>query len=523
VIGTAVSSKSNLDHRNLVVLRTGTAPKPKWCTRLLSLSPPIAMGLHNNDINTLEHAILERVFYVKIDGQFQACPRPIPGRIQEALMPFTREFRKHVFHAAPFSKEQFLDTYVGRKRKTYEEAFESLNRIGVSAFDARINAFVKAEKTNFTAKANPVPRVIQPRHPRYNARVGPYIKRIEKLVFSNIARIFHSKTVMKGLNALETGNQLRRKWDRFKDPVAIALDVSRFDQHVSREALQWEHSQYLLYFTGAERTDLRWLLQMQEENKGRGRTSDGSLKYSVVGNRMSGDMNTGLGNCLLMCAMIFAYLRHAGVTKFELANNGDDCSLIVERASVPLIEPTITPWFLDLGFEIVVEGVTHIFEQIKFCQCHPIWTPYGTVMVRNLTAAMAKDVMSLQALTRPADILGWRKNIGECGAALTSGVPIMQQFYQTLLHDIPSTATRRPNPGGLTGMDYMAMRMEARVLPIHHLTRVAFWQAFGLTPHHQEAIEAHLTNMTFNTSVSHNVASPTDAEWLRGSLPIWLM
>jgi hypothetical protein len=51
--------------------------------------------------------------------------------------------------------------------------------------------------------------------------------------------------------------------------------------------------------------ELAELLKWQLQNKGFARTIDGLIKYSVEGCRMSGDMNTALGNCTIMCALVY--------------------------------------------------------------------------------------------------------------------------------------------------------------------------------------------------------------------------
>ena len=70
----------------------------------------------------------------------------------------------------------------------------------------------------------------------------------------------------------------------------------KFDMHVSPAALAWEHSIYTSIFPRDK--FLKKLLRWQMNNRGAGYCGDGSLKYSVTGKRFSGDMNTGLGNCL---------------------------------------------------------------------------------------------------------------------------------------------------------------------------------------------------------------------------------
>ena len=119
-------------------------------------------------------------------------------------------------------------------------AVESLKVSPIEEKDSYLNAFVKCEKINRTAKLDPAPRIIQPRKPRFNVCLGRYIKPIEHAIYRAIDKVFGSPTVVKGMNATERGLLLARKWARFSDPVAIGIDAKRFDQHVSELYRDWE-------------------------------------------------------------------------------------------------------------------------------------------------------------------------------------------------------------------------------------------------------------------------------------------
>ena len=99
--------------------------------------------------------------------------------------------------------------------------------------------------------------------------------------------------------------------------------------------------------------------------KGVAHCQDGRVKFSVRGTRSSGDLNTSLGNCILMCAMVWAYIRDAGLFKVELANNGDDCVVIMEREDLDIFLGGLETWFRDHGFRMGVDGVATEFERLS--------------------------------------------------------------------------------------------------------------------------------------------------------------
>jgi len=158
----------------------------------------------------------------------------------------------------------------------YEAASDSLLGKSLVAKDSFIKVFTKYEKVNFTDKVDPVPRVVSPRSPRYNISVGRFLRRIEEDIFDSLSFLFDQhRVVFKGINARESGRLMREKWDMFNDPVAIGIDARRFDQHVSVDALRWEHGVYLRCFRGRHRRRLARLLSRQLLNYCIGHTGEG--------------------------------------------------------------------------------------------------------------------------------------------------------------------------------------------------------------------------------------------------------
>jgi hypothetical protein len=397
--------------------------------------------------------------------------------------------------------------YQGRKRVIYQEAADSLCHERVNRSDAEVKVFVKVEKTNFTSKADPAPRAIQPRTPRFNVEVGKYVKPLEKRLCHAIAEIYGGPTVMKGFTAVGVGMRIREMWDQFKRPVAIGLDASRFDQHVSVDALKWEHLVYLSAFTRTHRPELGRLLSWQLKNIARGYCYNGKVKYTVDGKRMSGDMNTGLGNCLLMCAMVWAYASSLGI-RCRLANNGDDCTVIIESADLPRFMAGLERWFEEMGFTMKVEKPVTIFEQIEFCQAHPVFDGEQWVMVRS-PVAFAKDAVSTIPLTTAGVAKQWMDAVGDCGLAMAGGFPICHSFYTMYKRSAAALSFKRRQRYGTkgrrvrenqelteTGMAMLARGMKRANRTITQAARFSYYLAFGITPDQQTAIEEELDKIT---------------------------
>lgn len=454
-------------------------------------------GLHNNSLNNGIRALVERVFRSPDQNGVLQTPPPCTANVTARLKGFTSALGRLIGVHRPITTAQFVDCYDGRRRDVYQRAVESLEARPLTSRDFGIKgAFVKAEKINFTAKPDPAPRVIQPRDPRYNVAVGLYLKRLEHTIYHAVAGVFGGPTVMKGYTAEGVAEQLRDMWDSFSCPVALGLDASRFDQHVRRELLEWEHSVYCSAYRGADARRLAWLLRGQLVNRGYLRADDGRVKYTVDGSRMSGDMNTALGNCLIMCALVHTLAKERGV-RVRLANNGDDCVVIMEKRDIQRFSHQLAEWFLEFGLKMKVEPPVCVFERIEFCQAHPVWDGERWVMVRDPRTSLSKDAFCTNRdFGFGPGARKWLKSVGDCGLAMSGGIPVLQAYYEAYIrHGL--AGMEQHSIVQETGMAYLArgLRREARE-PTEE-ARVSFWLAFGISPTHQRALEEVLRGVSF--------------------------
>lgn len=466
-------------------------------------SLPYKYLVHNSSINNLARGVLTRVFYVK----GKPPVRPDEGIFDRRLSYFRQLVIRRVSSTTPVDYDTFVGYYKGRRNTLYRKAADSLLTSSIHQRDATIKAFVKAEFINSDAKTDPDPRVISPRSPRYNVEVGRFLRPLEHHVYRAIADIFGGPTVLKGYNSAQTGSIFKKKWDLFRKPIAIGLDASRFDQHVSRQALEWEHSIYNRVFNDKL---LKRLLSYQLKNKVVGYCRDGKLRYTTDGCRMSGDMNTALGNCLIMCALVHAYAKDREVN-ITLANNGDDCTVIMEATDEIKFLTGLSEWFLEMGFAMKVEPTVHEIEGIEFCQTHPIYTPDGYIMVRNFPRSIAKDCLSLKQLDSQAVYKAWVDAVGQAGLSLCGGIPVYQEFYSSFIRNASETYFRRRAYQNSKrrhttvevegGLYWLSRNMTRKYATIHPRTRYSFWLAFGCTPDQQIALESYYSGSRMSGGV----------------------
>lgn len=508
VHGVGCSVSACPSHANLSVRKTLGHVKNRQMVRVSGISPPVHLMGFNNDIKTLERAVKERVFFVKTkDGAFVPPPRPAKGFFRATLNQSVEQLRKFLPKTAPLSRYDFVETFRGRKKRIYQFAADSLLNTGnLTVKDSFITPFVKYEKTDHTTKADPVPRVVSPRNPRYNVELGRFLRPLEERIFKAIGELFGHKTVFKGMNAELSAKCMFEKWSMFRDPVAVGLDASRFDQHCSEEALKTEHGIYLdCYPTKKRKRQLEFLLKMQLKNICVGYVPDGRVKYKTVGTRMSGDMNTSLGNCILMCLMIHSYGLARNVN-LQLANNGDDCVVIMDKTDLPKFQLDLDDWFLSMGFNMAVEEPCYTFEEIEFCQTHPVWVgPHhdSYIMVRHPVKAIAKDTACLHPWQTRDVFAGWMHAVGTGGMSMTGQIPIFQDFYKSFIA-AGTFRMKTSDPQGW-GVKMLGRGLSRSYGKIDALTRASFYWAFGVTPDEQICAENYYGAMDLSTTLSEGV------------------
>lgn len=490
-----VSHDTDLAHPDLRVTYHQAPTRERYQHCIGSIAPEVNLRVNNPDIRTLKTALLTRMFMCEVNGVFEEPPLPDRQLVNDRLQYFRSRITQQ--RATPVPLETVVGSYTGRKRTVYERACHSLSIKPVNRADSVSVAFVKPEKV----PPNKAPRCIQPRDPRYNLEVGRYLKFIEHRMYKNIAKVFgDGPTVMKGYNVEQVARIMQGKWNSFRKPVALGLDATKFDMHVSPAMLAWEHSCYQAIYSGDAR--LRRLLSWQMHNIGRGYCKDGKLKYRVTGKRFSGDMNTAMGNCIIMCAMVHSYSAERGV-ETKLVNNGDDCVVFMESEDLDRFTAGLDRWFLEMGFRMVAEAPVYDLARVEFCQMHPIRTVNGITMVRNIPKAMAKDTMCLIPLRTPKEMREWVGAVGACGDSITRGVPILNSFYRCYSRNGSTTTKFGREIISRSGYDYYSKGVEGKRHEIIAEARYDVWLAWGILPDTQAAIEENLdrTNIEYGNQI----------------------
>jgi hypothetical protein len=449
------------------------------------------MQTHSNSLANLVHGVGERVLYVNA-----ALEKPIQpkNRIFDKLSVYRGLIARDIGRQSPVTREEFAGFYKGPRHATYLRAVNGLALMPVRGRDAYLKTFVKAEKHNMTLKPYVVPRVIQPRDPRYNVEVGRYLRPIEKKLYHSIDKLFKSPTIMSEYNSYTQAKLIKEKWDSFSHPVCVGLDASRFDQHVSAQALRFEHSLYNEIFKSKE---LELLLSWQIRNVGFARASDGWFNYTKYGSRMSGDMNTSMGNKLLMCLMSKSYIDSLKC-RIEFVNNGDDCLMILDKANIKSLY-NIEKFYKDFGFNIVLEKPVSEFEQIEFCQTKPVCVNNTWRMVRNVRTCLSKDVTCVNLGHSTEEYRKWLHDIGSCGLATAADVPVLGNFYRMLQRFGVAGKYSHSYDNEYKWYRRSSLNAKCKYNEPDAYGRYSFWLSTGMIPDVQIQLEKYFDDSVWGT------------------------
>lgn len=393
--------------------------------------------------------------------------------------------------------EDMPERYSGAKRDRYRRALADLYHFGLTKSHAVIKFFVKTERFDPNAKVEPDPRAIQFRGPRFAVALGAFLHAIEGSLYtisSASSGVPPTRNIAKGLNSVQRATLVNEKMSYFRNPVVVSLDASRFDKHVTQPLLRLEHSVYLHcikdpYFAT--------LLSWQLVNKG---ISNLGLKYTLSGRRMSGDMNTAVGNCVLMILMLIAFSLSIGLRKWDCVDDGDDCLYIFEADQLPLVLSHIKPVFLSFGMEMKIDHVAHCPSQVLFCRSKMIeYQPGKWKFVRDYRDVLSKSLTG----TKHWESQKYRRrvinSIGLCELILGLGVPVLQEFAVMMLRNVGTTDYDLSlAPAGLAARAARDLKLlggtASRVTPgpVLDCARESFETAFGLSICDQLSLEATL-------------------------------
>lgn len=398
--------------------------------------------------------------------------------------------------------------YKCRKRKRYEQAYQNILK-GLFWFDkaARVRGFIKRDK--LPAGERKVARLIQHRSFEFMLVHASFVKPIEKYLYGLTCPPFMgvrpTRLIAKGLDSWARGSLLSAKWSQFRDPVAICIDCTAFDRHVSPGCLRATARFYRKFI---DHPLFRALLECQIVNRV---SLPGVEPYTVVGTRMSGDMDTALGNCVLMLGMALSQLR--GIGRFDFICDGDDGIVFIEKELLHKARAALLRGYSDFGHELKIE-VIETFQKVEFCKSYPLRINGKWRMIRRPDKLFA-GLASSSTHHRDGPTLSVLRLASECEMILNAGVPVIYPLVSRFRKALGDGKVAKAR--ALTALTNR-LRLERKVgeCEITEQARYDFSLATGIPPEQQ----AELERMDLGLSLFQEPRWITHLEGWFGGVPL---
>lgn len=338
---------------------------------------------------------------------------------------------------SPVDYEQLISMFPSHKRKAYTRAYEDLKHRPLDIRrDGFVTGFIKAERVvcgpqdHMPEMLDPLevgkdPRMIQFRSMRFNLAFGRYTRPLERKLYQIRCPVAGTRIIAKGLNPHRRGALLKRVWEFYKVPLALSMDLHRFDAHVHLRFLELLHD---LYLAAIGSDEFERLLKAQLMNRGR---TMGGFKYKTMGGVMSGDMTTALGNCAIV-VLIYETLRRllpAKLQRWTLVDDGDDHVIIGEQDVIKFLANILPSFWACLGHQLKVVGLVDRLPDVVFCQHRPMQVGGYTIMVPDIKKTLST---TLSIPGRVTDPYLWLQQVAYCRAIVHAGVPVLGPLFARL-------------------------------------------------------------------------------------------
>lgn len=366
------------------------------------------------------------------------------------------------------SAEQVVATKKATKRKTYIHAYKQYMFRGIISRDVNISMFVKYERMSIRDPLKP-PRAIQARGPVFNLVTQKYIIPYAKHLVRSIS--LQKRFVTKGMDAFEVADLIHRSWMSFKRPVALLLDHDRFDSRANSLWTSRMHHYISDHFRDHEVVGLLCRL-----HKSKARTLSG-ISYTTDNCVFSGDVTTSDGNSTINKALLVDLMwgvKHVAIL------NGDDSVVVFELDDLQLVLSR------DLSvYEFKTKSnVVYEFTDIEYCQCQPVLTISGWMMVRNPLRVISRSTTCLSPPSYDY-LVAWFASVGECEYSCSRGVPVLSSFSRFMMrassnrvalhHEMEFHRVKRPTIDTITADARNTFAMAFRLSPCVQLQYEAYF------------------------------------------------
>jgi hypothetical protein len=400
----------------------------------------------------------------------------------------------------PWTDEQlveWIESLPKKKRERYMEAYHSLKEKPFNKSDAKVKCFIKQELTKRKPGKFYKPRMIQYRTARFLVYVARWLKPIEH-AFYQAKNLFckGGKNCAKNMNSSERGRHLAGMVKTLRCPKSLSLDGTSFDAHVNCLLLDVERGFYNSCASGAgwsseDRSKFNSAMKLQKDNRVSGVFEDGKISYVAKGRRMSGDLNTALGNCVLMSLMTEDVFSSLVGDAWRMLDDGDDCVVVVESEMWNEgMDERLRLLYRGFGMDMKIESTAdaRIVENIEFCQSRPVLVRGEYQMVRDYAKVMNTTRMGVRWHASVEGFKAFAGSVGLGDGIGNVGVPVIQVWAE-YLRTVAEGRFTREVVADIWRFNSVDWNSSCCVVEPSDETRRSFERAFGLSPLDQVLLE----------------------------------
>lgn len=426
-------------------------------------------------------------------------PPQYDKRTLRALQRFTRRWCKK--NLKPLSPETDLcpvswlenqPTYSRAQKQKLLRNYRNRMNCRLQKADTRVSGFIKDE----TYPEEKVPRLINSRSDFFKVFSGPYFQAVSDVVFKHPSFI---KTVPVHLRPKVLLDELYTV-----NGVYHFTDYTSFESHFTKKLMNMVEFVLYRYMASSLSPDLKKhvneiIMVLQGTNVCRYKFAT----LDVEAGRMSGEMNTSLGNGFanLMFYLFLAERNKAGAVRGFV--EGDDG---IFRLEFPENAPTVKD-FASIGLTIKI-GITDKLEEASFCGC--VYDPAELIVVPDVRKVLATFGWTSQRYvrSRPSIKMQLLRAKGLSLAYQYNGVPMLSSFGRRILELTEGVTIKETtlNSFEIHKRDFLSDAMKNLppeiILPVQSSTRLLVDRLYGIPVSLQLDFEKSMADLQLYSRIS---------------------
>jgi len=364
--------------------------------------------------------------------------------------------------------------------KNFDGVF--IDRWGRTTKYSHVKSFIKDECYPEFKHA----RAINSRRDEFKCRVGPIFKLIEKEVFKLDWFIKYVPVIDRARHIVDNLSQSGCR--------IASTDYSSFETHFTRQAMESCEFQLYEYMT-QYLPDKQWMYLVRNIIGGKNHCEFKNIYVDVEATRMSGEMNTSLGNGFANLMIMLYTLNRIGAKSIKGRIEGDD-GLFTFYGRIPTVED-----FKKLGFTIKLE----MHDELTYASfCGLLADPDELITITDPTVAIMNFGYTSKeyVASSKSKMLGLLRAKGLSMAYQYPGCPILASLARYAIRVTEGTRALIGSKTELYKRDFMIEAMNyIRDNGIPHRdvgikTRFLMEKVYEIPVEVQVATEAYLDSLT---------------------------